>query len=174
MKGQLWHGRYEWKGSHYVFASVTCRFRGSVFSYAGGAVHAPANTRRRGETMCVALYTFLLCVCISVCVSSKGISVHDAGGLNAPAPARAHPWDGFRINGKLQWINGEGLASRQAAQGRRGWAAGRGRKGFILSRNAFKWVSWELELPSCTPEHWIGCRRIAGDRANYTTRLQWY
>lgn len=46
--------------------------------------------------------------------------MHVAGALNAPAPARAHPWDGFRINGTPQWINGEGLASRQAAQGRQG------------------------------------------------------
>lgn len=60
-------------------------------------------------------------------------------------------------------------ADKQAAQGRQGWEAGRGRTGFILSRNAFQCVSGELELPSCTPVHWIDSRRIAGERANYAT-----
>lgn len=114
------------------------------------------------------IYMCFLCVFIRVCVCLEDPACV-AEGLNAPAPAWAHRWDGSCINGTPQWINGEGLASRQAAQGRQGWEAGRGRTGFILSRNAFQCVSGELKLPSCTPARWIDSRRIAGEPANYAT-----
>lgn len=70
---------------------VTCKFRGSVFSYIASAPLAHTTACHAGETylcaldVCVSFVSvFVFCVCLSeqVCV---------AEGLNAPAPARAHP-----------------------------------------------------------------------------------
>lgn len=53
------------------------------------------------------IHIYIFPLCLSVCVVE---------GLNAPAPARTHPRDGFRISGTLRWINGKGLANRRAAR----------------------------------------------------------
>lgn len=69
-------------------------------------------THLTGETICT-LYKYI-CVYIYISFVSECVCVVE--GLNAPAPARTHPWDGFRISGTLRWINGKGLASRRAAR----------------------------------------------------------
>lgn len=64
---------------------------------------------------------------------------------------------------------GKGWRTDRQRRADRAWEAGRGRTGFILSRNAFQCVCGELELPCCTPARWIDSRRIAGEWANYVT-----
>lgn len=80
-------------------------------------------------------------------------------GFKCRSPSPGTSMDGFCINGTLQWINRNGLASRQVVKGRWGWEAGRGRTGFILSRNAFQCVSGEQELPSTLNRQQTHCRR---------------
>lgn len=136
------------------------RFISSVFSidatacFPSCAMHTVCQT---GHS-CDGCFSF-----VSNCLPVDKWAGQCCKGFKCPSPCPGTSMDGFCISGTLQWINRKGLASRQVVKGRWGWEAGRGRTGFILSRNAFQCVSGEQELPSYTPVHWIDSRRIAGE-----------
>lgn len=73
-----------------------CKFIGSAFSYiasvcsSAGAAFARTVHAMQGKLSVRSLYMCFLCVFIYVCVRLSDRACV-AEGLNAPAPARAHP-----------------------------------------------------------------------------------
>lgn len=80
----------------HVYEFMACKFIGSVFSYmvnvcpSAGAVLARTVHAMLGKLSVCSFYMCFLCVfiCVCMCLSDRACV---AEGLNAPAPARAHP-----------------------------------------------------------------------------------